>query len=67
MATPLMIAGTALQFTSAMAAGKAAQKAANYNASINERNAKAAEIQAEHLSRDRMVFAKVKKEVSRVK
>ena len=51
MATPLMIAGTALQFTSAMAAGKAAQKAANYNASINERNAKAAEIQAEHLSR----------------
>jgi len=45
------IAGTAITASSQLAAGKAAQKTANYNASINERNARAAEIQAENIAR----------------
>ena len=45
------VAGTAITASSQLAAGKAAQKTANYNASINERNAKAAEIRAENIAR----------------
>ena len=51
MANALMIAGTAITVQGQLAAGKAAQKAANYNASVNERNAQAREIQAENIAR----------------
>ena len=51
MANALMIAGTAITVQGQLAAGKAAQKAANYNASVNERNAQAAEIRAKNISR----------------
>lgn len=51
MATALMVAGTAITVQGQLAAGKAAQKAANYNASVNDRNAQAAEIQAENIDR----------------
>ena len=47
----LIGAGTLLQVQAQRAAGKAAQQAANYNADVNERNAKAAEIQAETTER----------------
>jgi len=46
-----MIAGTALTVSSQLAAGRAAQKVANFNASVNERNAQKAEIQAENIAR----------------
>ena len=46
-----MVAGTALTVSSQLAAGRAAKKAADYNASVNERNAKKAEIQAENIAR----------------
>tara|TARA_R100001126_G_scaffold9371_1_gene4765 strand:- start:234 stop:713 length:480 start_codon:yes stop_codon:yes gene_type:complete len=51
MATALMVAGTAMTVQGQLAAGKAAQKAANYNASIAERNADAARIQGENIER----------------
>ena len=51
MGTALMVAGTALTVSSQLAAGRAAKKAADYNASVNERNAKKAEIQAENIAR----------------
>jgi len=51
MGTALMIGGTALTVSSQLAAGRAAKKAADYNASVNERNAKKAEIQAENIAR----------------
>ena len=47
----MMIAGTALTVSSQLAAGRAAQKVANFNASVNERNAQKAEIQAENIAR----------------
>ena len=46
-----MVAGTALTVSSQLAAGRAAKKAADYNASVNERNAEKAEIQAENIAR----------------
>ena len=51
MANALMIAGTAITVQGQLAAGRAAKKAADYNASVNERNAQAAEIQAENIDR----------------
>ena len=51
MGTALMVAGTALTVSSQLAAGRAAKKAADYNASVNERNAEKAEIQAENIAR----------------
>ncbi len=51
MGTALMVAGTALTVSSQLAAGRAAKKAADYNASVNERNAQRAEIQAENIAR----------------
>jgi len=51
MGTTMMIAGTALTVSSQLAAGRAAQKVANFNASVNERNAQKAEIQAENIAR----------------
>ncbi len=51
VAATAAVAGTALTASSQLAAGKAAQKAANYNASVNERNAQAAEIRAKNISR----------------
>jgi mannitol-specific phosphotransferase system IIBC component len=56
MGTALMVAGTALTVSSQLAAGRAAKKAADYNASVNERNADAADIQAEQIER----FNKIK-------
>ena len=51
MANSLMIAGTAITVQGQLAAGRAAKKAADYNASVNDRNAQAAEIQAENIDR----------------
>lgn len=51
MGTALMVAGTALTVSSQLAAGRAAKKVADYNASVNERNAEKAEIQAENIAR----------------
>lgn len=51
VAATAAVAGTALTASSQLAAGKAAQKAANFNASVNERNAQAAEIRAKNISR----------------
>ena len=51
VAATAAVAGTAVTASSQLAAGKAAQKAANYNASVNERNAQAAEIRAKNISR----------------
>ena len=46
-----MIAGTAITVQGQLAAGRAAKKAADYNASVNDRNAAAADIQAEQIER----------------
>tara|TARA_R100001082_G_scaffold74228_2_gene42838 strand:- start:8111 stop:8587 length:477 start_codon:yes stop_codon:yes gene_type:complete len=51
MANALMIAGTAITVQGQLAAGRAAKKAADYNASVNDRNAAAADIQAEQIER----------------
>ena len=51
MAIALMIAGTAITVQGQLAAGRAAKKAADYNASVNDRNAAAADIQAEQIER----------------
>jgi len=51
MANALMIAGTAITVQGQLAAGRAAKKAADYNASVNDRNAAAADIQTEQIER----------------
>ena len=51
MGTTMMIAGTALTVSGQLAAGKAAKKAADYNASIRDRNADAMDIAAENIER----------------
>jgi hypothetical protein len=51
VAATTAVVGTAITASSQLAAGKAAQKAANFNASVNERNAQAREIQAENIAR----------------
>lgn len=51
IATGLMAAGTALSAIGSIQAGKGAKAGADYNASIMERNAKAAEKDAEQIGR----------------
>jgi len=51
LAIAAAVAGTVITASSQMAAGKAAKKAADFNASVNERNAQKAEIQAENIAR----------------
>lgn len=55
MGTALMVAGTALTVSGQLAAGRAAKKAADYNASISDRNAEALDITAENIERQNKI------------
>ena len=51
IAQGLMVAGTAITVQGQLAAGKAAKVTADYNASLQDRNAKAQERKAEQIQR----------------
>ena len=51
LAQGLMVAGTAITVQGQLAAGKAAKATADYNASLQDRNAKAQERKAEQIQR----------------